>query len=50
MEVARPIMWNVPHWAEITLYCMIPLVVIGVLLAVGMVGSIAIARDEREKE
>lgn len=31
-------------------FYMIPLVVIGVLLAVGMVGSIAIARDEREKE
>lgn len=27
-----------------------PLVVIGVLLAVGMVGSIAIARDDRDKE
>jgi Fe-S oxidoreductase len=26
MQYARPIMWNVPHWAEITLYVMIPLV------------------------
>jgi len=26
MEYARPIMWNVPHWAEITLYVMIPIV------------------------
>lgn len=31
-------------------YYMIPLIVIGVLLAVGMVGSIAIARDDRERE
>lgn len=28
MEFARPIMWNVPHWAEITLYLMIPVVMI----------------------
>ncbi len=27
MEFARPIMWNVPFWAEITLYAMIPLVI-----------------------
>ncbi len=26
MEAARPIMWNVPQWAEITLYLLIPLV------------------------
>jgi Fe-S oxidoreductase/nitrate reductase gamma subunit len=26
METARPIMWNVPHWAEIALYVLIPLV------------------------
>ncbi|MBN2023022.1 MAG: (Fe-S)-binding protein [Pirellulales bacterium] len=26
MEYARPIMWNVPHWAEIALYVMIPIV------------------------
>ncbi len=26
-DFARPIMWNVPHWAEITLYLMIPLVI-----------------------
>ena len=31
MGFARPLMWNVPHWAEITLYCMIPLVVIALL-------------------
>lgn len=31
-------------------YYMLALVAIGVLLAVGMVGSIAIARDDREKE
>ena len=29
MEIARPIMWNVPHWAEITLYLLIPLVLLG---------------------
>jgi Fe-S oxidoreductase/nitrate reductase gamma subunit len=34
MEVARPIMWNVPHWAEITLYAMIPFVVIAFLAGV----------------
>lgn len=28
MDFARPIMWNVPHAAEIALYAMIPLVVI----------------------
>ncbi len=27
MEFARPIMWNVPLWAEITLYALIPLVI-----------------------
>jgi len=27
---ARPLMWNVPHWAEITLYAMIPLVLIAI--------------------
>lgn len=26
MPSARPIMWNVPHWAEIVMYLMIPLV------------------------
>ncbi|MBU4272766.1 MAG: hypothetical protein KKE86_15055 [Planctomycetes bacterium] len=26
MQTARPIMWNVPHWAEIVMYLMIPLV------------------------
>lgn len=31
-------------------FYMIPLVAIGVLLAVGMVGSIAIARDDRERQ
>jgi NADH-quinone oxidoreductase subunit J len=31
-------------------FYMVPLIVIGVLLAVGMVGSIAIARDDRERE
>ena len=31
-------------------YYMIPLIAIGVLLAVGMVGSIAIARDDRERQ
>lgn len=31
MDFARPIMWNVPLWAEITLYAMIPLVVIAFL-------------------
>jgi len=30
-EYARPIMWNVPRWAEITLYAMIPLVTIAFL-------------------
>ncbi len=29
MEFARPIMWNVPHWAEITIYALIPLVLLG---------------------
>jgi Fe-S oxidoreductase len=29
MDFARPIMWNVPHWAEITFYLLIPLVLIG---------------------
>ncbi len=28
MEFARPIMWNVPLWAEMTLYAMIPMVVV----------------------
>ena len=28
MEYARPIMWNVPHWAEITLYVLIPVVLV----------------------
>ena len=28
MPYARPIMWNVPHWAEITLYLLIPLVIL----------------------
>ncbi len=32
---ARPLMWNVPHWAEYTLYALIPLV-LGVF-AVGLV-------------
>ncbi len=31
MEYARPIMWNVPFWAEIALYAMIPLVMIAFL-------------------
>ena len=31
MDFARPIMWNVPLWAEITLYVMIPLVIIAFL-------------------
>ena len=31
MDFARPIMWNVPLWAEITLYAMIPLVMIAFL-------------------
>lgn len=35
MEAARPIMWNVPHWAEIALYLLIPLVLIA--LAAGVV-------------
>ena len=34
MEYARPIMWNVPLWAEITLYAMIPLVMIAFLAGV----------------
>ena len=29
MDYARPIMWNVPHWAEITLYALIPVVLAG---------------------
>lgn len=33
-EYARPIMWNVPFWAEITLYAMIPLVMIAFLAGV----------------
>ncbi|MBM4088165.1 MAG: (Fe-S)-binding protein [Planctomycetes bacterium] len=33
MEFTRPIMWNVPHWAEITLYAMIPLVMIAFVAA-----------------
>lgn len=32
MDFARPIMWNVPHWAEVVLYLAIPLVM-AVLLA-----------------
>ncbi len=28
MDYARPILWNVPHWAEIVLYAMIPPVLI----------------------
>ncbi len=35
MNFARPIMWNVPHAAEILFYLLIPLVVIGFIL--GMV-------------
>ena len=35
MESARPIMWNVPHWAEITMYLMIP-----VILAVFVFGVV----------
>jgi NADH:ubiquinone oxidoreductase subunit 6 (subunit J) len=31
-------------------FYVIPLVAIGVLLAVGMVGSIAVARDTKERE
>lgn len=31
MDFSRPIMWNVPHWAEIVFYLMIPLVVIAFL-------------------
>ncbi|MBN2580027.1 MAG: (Fe-S)-binding protein [Pirellulales bacterium] len=27
MDYARPIMWNVPHWAAITLYILIPIVI-----------------------
>lgn len=33
-EYARPIMWNVPLWAEITLYALIPLVMIAFLAGV----------------
>ena len=29
MQPTRPIMWNVPHWAEIVLYLLIPLVLAG---------------------
>ncbi len=32
-QFARPIMWNVPHWAEIALYAMIPLLIIAFLAA-----------------
>jgi len=32
---ARPLMWNVPHWAEYTFYAMIPLVLAAI--AVGLV-------------
>ena len=28
MDPARPIMWNIPEWAEITLYALIPVVLI----------------------
>lgn len=31
MDFARPIMWNVPHGAEITFYLLIPLVMVAVL-------------------
>jgi len=34
MDFARPIMWNVPHWAEIVLYLMIPVVVVAFLAGV----------------
>ncbi len=34
MDFSRPIMWNVPHWAEIFLYLMIPVVVIAFLAGV----------------
>jgi Fe-S oxidoreductase len=33
-EFARPIMWNVPYWAEITLYLLIPLVLIAFVAGV----------------
>ncbi len=28
IDTVRPIMWNVPEWAEITLYLLIPIVLI----------------------
>ncbi|MGA2032375.1 MAG: (Fe-S)-binding protein [Thermoguttaceae bacterium] len=34
METARPIMWNVPEWGEITLYLLIPVVLIAFVGAV----------------
>ena len=34
MEFARPIMWNVPHWAEITLYLLIPVVLLAFVAGV----------------
>ena len=34
MPYARPIMWNVPHWAEITLYLLIPLVILAFVAGV----------------
>jgi Fe-S oxidoreductase/nitrate reductase gamma subunit len=34
MPYARPIMWNVPHWAEITLYLLIPVVIIAFVAGV----------------
>lgn len=33
-DFARPIMWNVPHWAEITLYLLIPVVIAALLAGV----------------
>ena len=35
MDFARPIMWNVPHWAEVTLYVLIPFVVLAFLGGLG---------------
>jgi len=29
---ARPLMWNVPHWAEYALYAMIPLVLVAIIV------------------
>ena len=55
MDYARPIMWNVPEWAEITLYCLIPLVLLafaaGVAWRVGNGSSAARAgrRDPRAR-